>query len=129
MSQPSNPIANIFRWDGAVSRTTYALVGFIGFAIKNNLDRYVARYYLPQPHGFFDYWAPLGKAARLSQLSYAEKQFLFTLLALSLPFIWIGVVITIRRLRDADQPLWLVCLFFLPFVNLVFFLTLCFLPS
>ena len=33
----------------------------------------------------------------------------------SLPFIWIGVNLTVRRLRDAALPLWLVCLFFIPF--------------
>jgi hypothetical protein len=47
---------------------------------------------------------------------------------LSLPFIWLGVHMTVRRLRDAALPLWLVCLFFIPFVNVLFFLALCFLP-
>ncbi len=32
MSQASNPMAVFFRWDGTVSRKTYALVGLIGFA-------------------------------------------------------------------------------------------------
>ena len=36
---------------------------------------------------------------------------------------------TIRRLRDAAQPLWLVSLFFVPFVNLIFFAILCLVPS
>lgn len=128
MTQPSEPTANIFRWDGTVSRQTYALVGIIGFAIKNNLDRYVARYFLPQSHQFFDYWAPLGKAARLNHLSKPEVNFLFALMVLSIPFIWVGVAMTIRRLREAAAPLWMVCLFFIPFVNLIFFLVLCFLP-
>jgi uncharacterized membrane protein YhaH (DUF805 family) len=129
MSQPPNPIADIWRWDGTVDRKTYAIVGVLGFAIKNNLDRYVARYFLPRSSDFFNYWAPLGKAAQLTKLSRAEINFLLTLLALSLPFIWVGVAMTVRRLRDAAQPLWLVCLFFVPFLNLAFFLILCLLPS
>ncbi|HEY2351405.1 MAG TPA: DUF805 domain-containing protein [Candidatus Acidoferrum sp.] len=129
MSQASNPITDLWRWDGTVGRGTYALVGFIGFAIKNNLDRFVARSFWPQPSGIFNYWAPLGKAARLDHLSPLEIRFLATLLLLSLPFIWVGVGMTVRRLRDAALPVWLVCLFFVPFVNLAFFLALCLIPS
>ena len=128
MSEPSDPIANLWRFDGTVSRRTYALVGFIGFAIKHNIDRFIAHLYFPQSPGFFNYWAPLGKAAQLTQLSYEERRFLFTLVVVSLPFIWLGVNLTVRRLRDAAQPLWLVCLFFIPYVNVLFFLTLCLLP-
>lgn len=129
MSQASNPMAVFFRWDGTVSRKTYALVGLIGFAFKHNIDRYVTAAYLPGSGLFFNYWQPLGKAARLMALSYPEKQLLLKLLLLAVPFIYVGVVLTLRRLRDAGQPLWLVCLFFVPFVNLLFFLALCFLPS
>jgi uncharacterized membrane protein YhaH (DUF805 family) len=128
MSQSSKPLTNIFRLDGTVGRRAYALVGLIGFAIKHNLDRYIASEYLLQTNGIFNYWEPLGKAARLTTLSYPEKRVLLELLLLALPFIWVGVGMTVRRLRDAGQPLWLVCLFFIPFLNLIFFLILCFLP-
>ena len=123
------PASHFWRWDGRVDGKTYALVGIIGFGLKNNLDRYVARYFFPLAHTFFNYWQPLGKAARLANLSHTERQFLLTLILLSLPFIWVGVAMTVRRLRDAALPLWLSCLFFVPFVNLLFFLILCFFPS
>src|SRR5439155_3515396 len=42
----------------------------------------------------------------------------------ALPFIWVGLALTVRRLRDAGLPLGLVLLFFVPFVNLVVFLIL-----
>jgi uncharacterized membrane protein YhaH (DUF805 family) len=129
MSEPSNPLASLWRFNGTVSRQTYALVGFIGFAIKHNMDRFIGHVYFPQSRDFFNYWAPLGKAARLTQLSYEDRRFLFTLVVLSMPFIWLGVNLTVRRLRDAALPLWLVCLFFIPFVNVLFFLVLCLLPS
>ena len=38
-------------------------------------------------------------------------------------------MLTLRRLRDADFPLWLVLLFFLPFLNLIFFTVLSVIPS
>jgi hypothetical protein len=51
------------------------------------------------------------------------------MLVLALPFIWVGVVLTLRRLRSTGLPLWLVGFFFLPMVNLIFFLVLSILPS
>jgi hypothetical protein len=78
-----------------------------------------------QGNVFFNYWAPLGKAARLDHLSNTEAKFLVTLLLFSIPFIWVGVAMTVKRLRDAGQPVWLVGLFFAPVVNVLFFLTLC----
>jgi uncharacterized membrane protein YhaH (DUF805 family) len=119
--------SNLWRWDGKVSRGTYLTVGLIGVAIKHNLDRLIASSFL----GFnnsFNYWAPLGKAARLSHLSNTEAKFLATLLLFSIPFLWVGVAMTVQRLRDAGQPVWLVVLFFIPVINVLFFLALCALP-
>lgn len=119
--------ADLWRWDGRVSRGAYATVGFVGVAIKHNLDRLFASSFLGYKNSF-NYWAPLGKAARLDHLSDTEARFLATLLLASIPFIWVGVAMTVKRLRDAGQPIWLVVLFFVPFVNLLFFLLLCALP-
>jgi uncharacterized membrane protein YhaH (DUF805 family) len=120
---------DLWRWDGKVSRKTYALAGFIGVAIKHNLDRLIAGAYFHRPMDVFSYWAPLGKAARLGHLSSEEVRFVSTLLLLALPFIWVGVTMTVRRLRDAGQPVWLAVLFFVPYVNLLFFAAMCLLPS
>jgi len=125
---------DLWKWEGKAGRRRYALVGLIGFAIKHNIDRLIAASFFKTSQRdvvgyWFNYWAPLGNAARLGHLSPTEAKFLTTMLVLSLPFIWIGMTMTLRRLRDAGQPLWLVTLFFVPFVNLPFFLTLCALPS
>jgi hypothetical protein len=53
------------------------------------------------------------------------RAFAVTLVVLALPFIWLGVTLTVQRLRDAGKPLWLVVLFFAPVINLLFFLLLC----
>jgi len=119
--------ADLWRWDGRVSRAAYATVGLVGVAIKHNLDRLIASAFLGHNNSF-NYWAPLGKAARLDHLTATEAKFLTTLLLASIPFIWVGVAMTVKRLRDAGQPVWLVVLFFVPFVNLLFFLLLCALP-
>ena len=119
--------SDLWRWDGRASRSAYAVVGLVGVAIKHNLDRLIASPFLGYKNSF-NYWAPLGKAARLDHLSDTETKLLATLLLVSIPFIWVGVAMTVKRLRDAGQPVWLVVLFFVPFVNLLFFLLLCALP-
>jgi uncharacterized membrane protein YhaH (DUF805 family) len=121
-------ITELWRWDGKVSRAKYAAVGLIGVAIKHNLDRLIAASFLGNTKTLFNYWAPLGKAARLDHLSNTEAKFLATLLLFSIPFLWVGVAMTVRRLRDAGQPVWLVVLFFFPVINVLFFLALCVLP-
>src|SRR5438270_8748195 len=119
---------DLWRWDGRVGRGTYATVGVIGLAVKHVLDHFIATHFF-HTSGFFNYWVPLGRAARILQLSESEAKFLATMLLVAMPFIWIGLAMTVRRLRDAGQPVWLVIFFFFPFVNLLFFYVLCVLPT
>lgn len=121
--------SDLWRWDGTVERGKYALIGVAGFAIKHNLDRFVATVIFHRKWGIFNYWIPPAKAVRFSELSRDDAAFLATMVLLSLPFIWAGVALTLRRLRDAGLPPWLVVAFFLPVLNLVFFLLLSVLPS
>ncbi len=115
--------------EGLVPRRTYALVGIVGFAVKHNLDRLVATYGFHRPWSLFNYWVPLRDVSRITQVAGDEAVFLATMVALSLPFIWIGVVLTLKRLRSAALPAPLVALFFFPFLNLLFFLVLCLVPE
>ncbi len=72
---------------------------------------------------------PVRDVARITSLGSDEARFLATMVALSLPFIWIGVVLTMKRLRSAGLSTQLVALFFLPVLNLFFFLVLCLVPE
>ena len=120
---------DFWRSGGTVDRGTYALVGLVGFAIKHNLDRLVATYGFHRPWDLFNYWVPVRDVARITDLHGSEARFLGTMVALSLPFIWVGVVLTMKRLRSAGLPTSLVALFFLPVLNLLFFLVLCLWPE
>lgn len=120
--------SDLWRWEGRTGRREYAAVGIIGVAIKHFLDRMIAMAFLPDHAALFNYWAPLGRAARLNHLSGTEARFLATLLIVSIPFIWVGVAMTVKRLRDAGLPVWLVVVFFLPVFNVFFLLALCGLP-
>ena len=120
---------DLWRSAGTIDRGAYALVGVLGFALKHNLDRLVATYGFHRPWGLFNYWVPVRDVAQITDLHGSEARFLATMVALSLPFIWVGVVLTIKRLRSAGLSTQLVALFFVPFLNLAFFLLLCLLPG
>ena len=120
---------SFLRPSGSINRGPYALIGLVGFAIKHNLDRLVATVGFHRPWGLFNYWVPMRDVGNLWALEHSQQVFLATMVAISLPFIWVGVVLTLQRLRSAGLPAWLATLFFAPFVNLVFFLVLCILPE
>ena len=122
-------VADFWRSSGTTDRGTYALVGFVGFALKHNLDRLVATLVFHRPWGLFNYWVPLQDVRRITDLHSADARFLEGMLALALPFIWVGVIFTLKRLRGAQLPTWLLFLFFVPFLNLLFFLVLCIAPG
>jgi len=109
-----------------VGRGPYALIGCAFFAIKHNLDRFVATFLFDRPWDVFSY---LKGPARGAESAMSQAAFYGTLLAMALPFIWTGVALTIRRLRDVGWPLGLMVLFFVPFLNLPFFLLLSLVPS
>ncbi|HAY75560.1 MAG TPA: hypothetical protein DCY32_07795, partial [Opitutae bacterium] len=48
---------------------------------------------------------------------------------LALPFIYLGLVLTVKRLRSLGWPIYSSILFFVPFVNLLFFFLLSMLPQ
>ena len=121
--------ADLWRSSGTVDRGTYAVVGLVGFALKHNLDRLVATSVFHRPWGLFNYWVPLRDVARITALSSGDAMFLETMVVLALPFVWVGVALTMKRLRSANLPPQLALLFFVPFLNLLFFLLLCLMPA
>lgn len=121
--------ADLWRPSGTIDRRTYALVGVFGFALKHNLDRLVAAYGFHRPWTLVNYWVPVRDVARITELRDGEAVFLATMVALALPFIWVGVALTAKRLRSAGLSAQLLALFFVPFLNLLFFLFLCLAPE
>ena len=111
---------------GNIGRAQYLFAGLFLFGLKFNVDRMVAAHW-NEPWKLYQYWLPdpiFGSATAPS-----NRAFIVTLLLLALPFIFVGVVLTLKRLRSAALPLWLVILFFVPFINLVFFTILSLVPA
>jgi uncharacterized membrane protein YhaH (DUF805 family) len=111
-----------------MNRGTYAACGFFLFAIKYNIDRAICWV------GFGKHWYIYDYFTYSSDFLYGSegsdtKYILISLGVTSIPFIWIGTTMTIRRLRNMGVASWAVIYFFIPYVNLLFFLVLCLVPS
>src|SRR5947209_20059273 len=82
--------SELWRLNGTVDRGTYALVGVLGFALKHNIDRLVATYGFHRGWRLFSYWLPLRDVARITDLRSNQAAFLGTMVAIALPFVWVG---------------------------------------
>lgn len=120
--------ADLWNWNGHVGRFAYFLTGLLAFFVKHSLDTLLAYQFGLHWH-LWNYWAPVDRLPTVHASGGPQGHFLTLLFITAVPFIWIGVVLTVNRLRDAAQPLWLVLLFFIPIVNVLLFVVLCALPS
>src|SRR4051812_37804211 len=91
--------SDLWRWDGRLERGTFFFWGVLLAAIKFNLDRIIAFFWFEQRWTIFD-WPTLRLYLWQSSLQAAERPYFLTLLAVSLPFLWAGTVLTLRRLRS-----------------------------
>ena len=101
----------------------FLITGLALFALKFMLDRLVATIGFGRPWSPLNYLVP-HEAYGLPFLPAPDRVFYGTMLAVALPFVWIGIVLTLRRLNDAGLPRWLAVLFFIPVANLLFFVAL-----
>jgi uncharacterized membrane protein YhaH (DUF805 family) len=120
---------NLWQWQGQADRATYATVGVIAFALKFLVDWAIATRLFHRSWSLLNYWRPFGSITGVHSLSLENRFFAGAMLFVALPFIWLGLAMTVKRLRDAAQPAWLAALFFAPVVNLAFFVALSFMPS
>jgi uncharacterized membrane protein YhaH (DUF805 family) len=117
----------LLTWEGRVQRLPYFLAGAILGAIKFVIDRTVAAHF--------------GETWQVSNYVFPSLHFtvfddgrghgeLYILLwAIAIPFFWVGIALTLRRLRDAGKSAAWVFLFFFPLANLAMFLWLSLISS
>ena len=110
-----------------VSRAAYALSGFGLMGLKYAVEALVIHQVTGRWLTPLDYLNPV-LSQRLPSTA-GEPWLVPALLAWTLPFLWVGVSMTIRRAEDANVTSLVALLFFLPLVNYGLMLTLCALPS
>jgi hypothetical protein len=122
--------AMLWTWNRTIDRVPYLLTGVLLFLVKFAIDWTIATQAFGQPWSPLNYliW-PNDRVVRVVDLNDPERWFSLTMLLVSLPFIWIGVILSLHRLRAAGLPLMLIVFFFVPLVNLLLFLVLSLLPT
>ena len=121
-------LSDLWSVRGTVDRGTYAFWGIALALLKYNVDRFVAWRTIGRPFRVLDYWIPgdlFGVLPMREDLARAAMP----LLLVTLPFVWTGIALTLRRVRSAGLPVGSLLLFFVPLINLLFFGILCCLPS
>ena len=122
-------VGNLWTWEGRVDRATYATVGIAAFALKFLLDWLIVTRVFARHWTLLNYWRPFGAISGIHALRIEDRLFAGTMLIIAVPFIWLGLAMSVKRLRDAGEPTWISALFFAPIANLLFFLVLSLKPS
>ena len=121
--------APILTGTGSISRQTFLISGLLLALFKQGLDIGLSVLAFHRTVRAFNYWFPFDRAVALTSLGAADYKHLLAIVAVAVPFIWIGVCLTLARLRDAGLPLWLSLFFFVPFLNMLLFIFLCCVPT
>lgn len=114
------------KWiDSPLSGGRYAACGIALGVLKFGCDRLLAYAFFHRTWQFVDYWRG-GTSIRLFG-SGQDAAFVAAMLCVAIPFMALGVGLTLRRLQTLNLSPWLVCFFFVPFMNFPFFAALFFL--
>jgi uncharacterized membrane protein YhaH (DUF805 family) len=117
----------LFTWEGRVQRQQYFLAGTVLVAIKYAIDWSVAAQF-GETWRIWNYFLP-SRDISLFGLAGRKPELYGLLWAIAIPFFWIGIALTLKRLRDAGKPAGWIFLFFVPLANLALFLWLTLVPS
>jgi len=117
-----------FTFESGVGRREYLLSGIALAALKYAGDAFMVwnatgRFWRP-----IDYLSPVSTLLQ-TKLVMAPAELLPLLAAWSLPFLWIGISMSMRRALDSGHSAWLGLLFFVPGVSYLFIAAMCALPS
>src|SRR5215472_3038300 len=125
-------IRRLFSLTLPVDRRFYLIAGVVLMVVKYAIDALIVyaiagRFWTP-----LDYLNPvfvMRASALKSGEAPAPEALLFVMALWALPFMWIGVTMTIRRAIDAGYSGWMGLLFFMPIVNYFIMLALAWVPS
>lgn len=122
-------LSDLWRWRGTIDRVPYLLTGVGLLVLKYGLDWLTVHLLFGRPWSPLDYFAIPGATIHMPSMAEEDRWVYGLLLAQALPFIYLGVLLTLKRLRAAQLSPALVLFFFVPLANSVFFLILGLLPT
>ncbi|HKW11954.1 MAG TPA: DUF805 domain-containing protein, partial [Gemmatimonadaceae bacterium] len=105
-----------FTFEAPVARGAYLRHGLALMVVKYVVDAVLIFAFTRIVWTPWDYLTT-GAAFSHSKLAAAPKPLLTLLAIWTLPFLWIGLTMSIRRALDAGRSAWLALLFFVPVVN------------
>ena len=108
----------LFSWNGKVDRGFYAIAGLVLFVVKWNIDRLLGGHFFSVSWMPYQYLLP---GIELPEAAHDQRDLFLVLAVTALPFIYVGVILTVKRLRSIGVPSFLAVLFFMPFIHLLFF--------
>ena len=121
----STLMALMFSMDHPVTRRQYLITGVTLMAFKYCIEALLVYAVLGK---FWHIGLFLLPVMSLKLEALAGAEWLFIILVLwSLPFLWIGFTMSVRRLIHAGRSPWSSLTFMMPFINLIFMISLCFL--
>src|SRR5436190_11607611 len=119
---------DLWRWDEEISRAPFVRWAFLLFILKYNLDRALVAFAFDRDWSVLSYFSEAAPGLRSFSPANSPTELLI-LLAASLPFLWVGVLLCIKRLRSARLPLWMAVLFVVPIVKWFLFIALAIVPA
>ena len=125
---PTHLLRLWFGLQAPVSRRAYALTGLGLMGIKYAVDAYVISAVTGNFFSPLDYLNPVWEM-RSRVLNPAPAWLAWALVAWALPFLWVGVSMSIRRALNAGLSPWLGLVFFVPIFNYVLMVGLCLAPT
>jgi uncharacterized membrane protein YhaH (DUF805 family) len=111
-----------------VDRRTYFLSGAGLMVVKYLVDAAVVQHFTGHWWSPLDYLSPLG-TVRATALRGVPPGVVLGLAIWTLPFMWIGVSLSLRRAVDAGRSAWVALLFFVPYAKYVLMAALSLLPT
>lgn len=111
-----------------VTRLEYAISGIVLMALKYAVEATLIAVFVAKVYWPWDFVNPL-VSSRTEILAGGPAWLGWFIFVWSLPFLWVALTMSVRRIAHAGYSPWAGMLVLIPFINMVFMVTVCFIPA
>jgi uncharacterized membrane protein YhaH (DUF805 family) len=119
----------LFDFRGRASRSTFVLAVTSAALLLHNIFRLLAAAVLSNTHSNLSFLFPISLLYFPQPVPPDLKRALPLFALVAVPFFWLVITLTVKRLRDLETTEWYAVLLLVPAVNVLFFLILCLQPG